>query len=242
MNFTREPIIETIVSPKDGYKLCIKNSKISGAEEFFVDAVEVVSFGSSLFFRGQERPKPFLVPVSDYEVFEVKETRVVLKNITHDRNIKIGGGRDAALRPQKDHVVERKEEQEEDKEVALAGAVESVPEVKGDRKRDRRRNRRRRLAEEKKDFTGKEKSQVEMEASSEEFSDEQEVKEVHVPPSFSHLLPPPPVLISERLNQLKRKEEAEAIPSVIVERETLSMEESSPHATFVVDEDEDFPF
>ena len=71
MNFTREPIIETIISPKDGYKLCVRNSKVAGAEEFFVDAIEVVSFGNSFFFRGIERPKPFLVPVSDYEIFEV---------------------------------------------------------------------------------------------------------------------------------------------------------------------------
>ncbi|MBX9922609.1 MAG: hypothetical protein K2Y01_00720 [Rhabdochlamydiaceae bacterium] len=243
MNFTREPIIETIVSPKDGYKLCVKNSKVSGSEEFFVDAVEVVSFGSSLFFRGQERPKPFLVPVSDYEIFEVKETRVVLKNITHDRNIKIGGGRDASLRPAKEHVVEKKEEQEEEKEVVLVGAAEGSSEVKGDRKRDRRRNRRRRLAEEKKDGGDKEKTPGESDSSSEEeFSEEREVKEVRPPSTFSHLLPPPPVLISERLNQLKQKEEAEAMPRVTVEREVLAIEETSSHATFVVNEDEDFPF
>ncbi len=122
MNFTREPIIETIVSPKDGYKLCIRNSKVSGSEEFFVDAVEVVSFGPTFFFRGQERPKPFLVPVSDYEIFEVKETRVVLKNVTHDRNIKIGGGREASLKSSKENAVEKKEEAK-DAEVAVAGDV-----------------------------------------------------------------------------------------------------------------------
>ncbi len=240
MNFTREPIIETIVSPKDGYKLCIKNSKLLGAEEFFVDAVEVVSFGSSLFFRGQERPKPFLVPVSDYEIFEVKETRVVLKNVTHDRNIKIGGGRDASLRSFKEPALDKREDQqEEEKELVLSGATDGTSEVKGDRKRDRRRNRRRRLAEEKKDFGDKEKTGGELDNSSdEEVLVEREVK---APSTFTHLLPPPPVLISERLNQLKLKEESEAIPRISVEREVLAVEESTSHATFA-DEDEDFPF
>lgn len=50
MNFTREPIVETVITPKDGYKLVVRNSKASGQEEFFVDAIEVISFGTSLFF------------------------------------------------------------------------------------------------------------------------------------------------------------------------------------------------
>ena len=74
MNFTREPIIETIISPKDGYKLLVRNSKGENFEEHYVDAVEVVSFGRAFFFRSMERPKAFLVPVSDYEILEVKDT------------------------------------------------------------------------------------------------------------------------------------------------------------------------
>ena len=98
MNYTREPIIETIITPKDGCKLTVRSSKSDGQEEFTVDAVEVVSFGQALFFRSQERPRPFLVPVGDYEVLEVKETRVVLKNASFERTIKIGGGREAPVR------------------------------------------------------------------------------------------------------------------------------------------------
>ena len=79
MNFTREPIIETIITPKDGYKLIVRNSKGGTSEEYSVDAIEVVSFGRSFFYRSMERPKSFLLPVSDYEVIESKETRVVLK-------------------------------------------------------------------------------------------------------------------------------------------------------------------
>ena len=100
VNFTREPIIETIITPKDGYKLVVRNSKGGNQEEFSVDAVEVVSFGHSFFFRSLEKPRSFLVPASDYEVLEVKETRVVLKNVGPERAIKIGGGREAPVRQQ----------------------------------------------------------------------------------------------------------------------------------------------
>ncbi len=79
MDFTREPIIETIITPKEGYKLVIRSSKGVGQEEYFVDAVEVVAFGRAFFFRSLEKPKAFLVPISDYEVLEVREARMVLK-------------------------------------------------------------------------------------------------------------------------------------------------------------------
>jgi hypothetical protein len=247
VNFTREPIIETIVSPKDGYKLCIRNSKLPGAEELVVDAVEVVSFGTSLFFRGQERPKPFLVPVSDYEIFEVKETRVVLKNIAHDRSIKIGGGREASLKSNKEHAVERKEEVEEVKEVdALAPVGEASTEPKNDRKRDRRRSRRRRLAAEKR---GSNEPNQGGEASGEQSEeDDDDVVEPKPIPVFTHLLPPPPVLISERLSQLRNKEMAEAASAGLAlegEVKETFMEEVDPsemHKVTLDEDDEDFNF
>jgi hypothetical protein len=95
MDFTREPIIETVITPKEGWKLVLRNSKGGSTEEYFVDAVEVVTFGHSQFYRTLERPKAFLLPVTDFEVLEVREARMVLKNVGVDRNIKIGGGRDA---------------------------------------------------------------------------------------------------------------------------------------------------
>jgi hypothetical protein len=88
VNYTREPIIESVISPKEGCKLAIRNSKNIG-EEYFVDAIEIVSFSNAVFYRSKERPKEFLVPVSDYEIIEVKETKMVLKNATLDRSIKI---------------------------------------------------------------------------------------------------------------------------------------------------------
>ena len=65
MNFTREPIIETIISPKEGYKLLVRSSKgESRQKNIIVDAVEVVSFGRAFFFRSLERPKAFFVPAA----------------------------------------------------------------------------------------------------------------------------------------------------------------------------------
>ena len=42
--------------------------------------------------------KSFLVPASDYEILEVRETRMVLKNVGVDSSIKIGGRKSKLLR------------------------------------------------------------------------------------------------------------------------------------------------
>ena len=90
MNFTREPILESVITPREGCKLVVRNSKSAGQEEYFVDAVEIVSFGGAHFFRSLERPKSFLVPISDYEVLETRETRVMLKAATYGEKTQRG--------------------------------------------------------------------------------------------------------------------------------------------------------
>lgn len=117
MNFTREPIIETIISPKEGHKLVIRSSKGTTQEEFFVDAIEVVSFGNHCFYRSMEKPKAFVVPVTDYEVIEVRETKVVLKMPGVEKGgIKIGGGREAPMKaPAKEEEAEEPREKRRDK-------------------------------------------------------------------------------------------------------------------------------
>lgn len=134
MNFTREPIIETVITPKDGYKLTIRNSKGGSQEEYSVDAIEIVSFGQSMFFRSQERPKTFLLPITDYEVVEVKETRVVLKNAPLEGSIKIGGGKSQ-------HKAPAPKEPAEEKNVA---ALKPQEEESEDRPRRRKSSSRRR--------------------------------------------------------------------------------------------------
>ncbi len=93
MDFTREPIVETVMTPREGFRLVVRSSKNPGHEEHFVDALEVVTFGSHCFFRNIERPKSFLLPVSDYEVLEVREPKIVLKSPAIEGAVKIGGGR-----------------------------------------------------------------------------------------------------------------------------------------------------
>ena len=91
VNFTREPIVETVITPKEGFKLTIRNSRGSDLEEFSVDAVEVISFGNSYFFRNREKPKAFILPLSEYEVLETRENADDIKKIHKSKKtIKIG--------------------------------------------------------------------------------------------------------------------------------------------------------
>lgn len=221
MDFTREPIIETVITPKEGCKLVVRSSKGTAQEEYFVDAVEVVSFGHFFFFRSLERPKTFLVPATDYEVLEVRETRMVLKNVGVDRAaIKIAGGREAQMRAVREPPQERYEQQAvaEEPKVAAESSSEqnaSAPksdEARPDKKRDRRRQYRRRRgrdgAEEEEGVEGQKKPEGQSAESisegdasgSEETSSPQQMATTSV---LTSLLPPPPTLISETIARYK---------------------------------------
>jgi hypothetical protein len=186
VNFTRDPIIETIITPRDGSRLLVRSSKQGNGEEFTVDAVEVVSFGQALFFRSLERPRPFLVPVADYEILEAKENRVVLKNAQFERTIKIGGGREGSLR-----------KEEEVEETLPPSLEEELPEEsdQNDRKRDRHRRRRRGGREQ------GEREPVEQAPRSEESKPEISKEPL---PAFPHLIPPPTTLISHNIHLYKQ--------------------------------------
>jgi hypothetical protein len=206
VNFTREPIIETIITPKEGCKLVVRNSKGAGQEEFFVDALEVISFGPALFFRSLERPKCFLVPVSDYEILEVRETRMVLKTAPMEKGIKIGGGREGHLKTPKEPSIEKElldvsSEDEEDSQTSEkeAPALAGTEQQRFDKKRDRRRHRRRR-------GKGDDK---------ESYSDEIEEKP-YTGSSDEGFLPPPTESVSEKLQYSSgfKPESPEGIPVV----------------------------
>lgn len=219
MDFTREPIIETVITPKEGCKLVVRSSKSNGQEEHFVDALEVVSFGHSFFFRSLERPKTFLVPATDYEILEVREARMVLKNVGIDRAIKIGGGREGQMRPSKEPAAEKVELppeeslQEEDEGAVSQSASEKPQEGRVDKKRDRRRNYRRRRGRE----GGEEETQEaqetgEVSASKVELSAPHKgleaegsplVQQVITTSILTSLLPPPPTLISDTIGRYK---------------------------------------
>lgn len=210
VDFTREPIIETVITPKEGCKIVVRSSKGTGQEEYFVDAVEVISFGSAFFYRSLERPKSFLVPVTDYEIVEVREARMVLKHVGLDRSIKIGGGKTA-----KEPKVEKEEapQPQRDEEGDEAEGEEAPSATRADarleKKRDRRRQYRRRR--------GREEQPSKEEGDEESVGDEQ----ITLPPPrrlseeegskeagtvtslLSSLLPPPPTLISETIARYK---------------------------------------
>ncbi len=207
MNFTREPTIETIITPKEGGKLLVRCSKREAPEEFLVDAVEVVSFGRSIFYRCMERPKPFLVPVSDYDIIEVKETRMMLKSAPIERSIKIGGGK-VAPRPEVE-AVEGKE------------APQEKGEGRSEKKRDRRRSKRRPRLEERgsEEVAGKQEEVL-------RAQEQEETAELQSAPQgvamegkeekkrFARLLPPPPTLIAHTMSKYREAPAAEPLPSV----------------------------
>lgn len=115
MDFTREPLVETVITPKEGFKLIIRASSGASEEEYSVGAVEVVAFGNCYFFRSLEKPKAFLLPMTEYEVVEARETRTVLKKPKIEKAIKIGGGKKATSKKASSEE-EPKEEQPKKKE------------------------------------------------------------------------------------------------------------------------------
>lgn len=194
MNFTREPLIETIISARDGHKLSVKSSKSLDKEEYLVDAVEVVSFGNTFFYRSQERAKAFFVPSSDYEIQEVKETRLVIKNPTIEKSVKIGGGKEAGKPPKQPSPTEEI--------VPVVPPVKEEELVKNDLKREKKRYRKNRKTQEDSQVVvssenkGAEKSAEKLAAP---------VK-VPVPGVFSHLLKPPETLISDSIERYRRED------------------------------------
>ena len=231
MNFTREPIIETVITPREGMKLLIRSSKASHQEDYFVDAVEVVSFGQALFFRSLERPKSFLVPMSDYEVIEMKEIKVPLKATSPEKSIKIGGGKELRA-PSREIAVEEKE--------ALPVEAHSPSEARPqqhhhevrqqDRKRDGKRRRGRRGPRH-------ESSPVETNHGGHSLGTEEEkslslesVEEQKTPSFISKLFPPPPTLIKETLSRYK------PVEPPVVKEEDLIVEEKLEEELFEIPE------
>ncbi len=233
MDFTRQPIIESIITPKEGCKLVIRSSKGVAQEEFFVDSLEVVSFSNFLFYRSLERPKSFMVPVSDYEVLEVRETRMVLKNVGVDRTIKIGGGRAKSDAP-----LERPEATLLNEEEASAKAKADVKAT--DKKRERRRHGRRR-GRGRDDATGKTDEELASDNYEDVLAEEaneplplphprayDEEERRDIPPPFSTMLPPPARLISETL---ERYREDESFRGVFLPRNEVEVNESKSEET-----------
>ncbi len=223
MNFTRDPIIETVITPREGCKLVVRSSKGTNQEDYLVDALEVVSFGHSFFFRSIERPKSFLVPVSDYEVFESKEPKMALKNTSADRSIKIGGGRDAAPRQQRE-----------------APSSEEAPSQHMDRgpmadrkQRDKQRRRGRRGRDRNDSYAPQQQQEEtfspreELPEVSEEAMGQAEVPKEKAPSFISKLFPPPSTLIKDTMSRYKTIDPA--AEDLFPEKEPISLEDFSSY-------------
>lgn len=235
MDFTREPIIESIITPKTGCKLVVRSSKSAGQEEFFVDAVEMVSFGHSIFLRSVERPKAFLVPASDYEVIEVREARLVLKNVGIDRTIKIGGGREQ--KAQREIPLESAPLAEgEQPPKSTAEGQEPRPGRLEKRKEKRRSHRRRRGGREEGAETGEESAEEQPPAGEPAElapigeTQEKNGREAGPVPSLPSLLAPPSTLISETLSRYRENALFKDAFFVRDESEEASEEQPGEHS------------
>jgi hypothetical protein len=234
VHFTREPILETIISARDGQKISIRKASSQAgetSEEYIVDSVEVVSFGGNLFFRSQEKPKPFLLPTAHYELVEVKETRIVLKSANLEKSIKIGGGKEQphhkAAKEHPAEIIVEEIEQDSEKPEEVLPKQENVQysaqmESRADRKRDRRKRRRGRderewqernaqqqaMASQSTEDVAAKAQVIGQETNIISSSAEQETPSeqgTQVPPviPFATLIPPPTTLISETLSRYK---------------------------------------
>lgn len=185
MNFTRDPIIETVITPREGCKLVIKNSKVQESESFVVEAIEVVSFGQSFFYRSKERPMSFLVPITDYDLTEEKQAKMVLKNASMDRSIKIAGGKELSQKVAK----------EEPKEEAPSAEKKKAKKKSKKSRKDK---------PEESDFDSEE------DALREEVAPKVKQREFQEPPGgfISKLFPPPATLIHESLAKYKSEDPA----------------------------------
>jgi hypothetical protein len=231
VNFTRDPIIETVITPREGCKLVVRSSKGTNQEDYFVDALEVVSFGHSFFFRSIERPKSFLVPVSDYEIFESKEPKMALKNASADRSIKIGGGRDAAPRPQRESSAPEMREEGVNQNMDRGPLSDRKQRDKQRRRGRRGRDRNDSYAPQQEGGGGESFSQrEEIPEASQEASGHPEMMKEKAPSFISKLFPPPSTLIKDTMSRYKTVDPA--TEDFLQDKESLgdlsSYEEGSP--------------
>ena len=187
MDFTREPLVETVITPKEGFKLVIRASSGNSAEEYSVGAVEVVSFGNCFFFRSLEKPKAFLLPLTEYEVVESRETRTVLKKPQIDKSIKIGGGKKEVEKGDSSKEESSKDEpkKKENKRTRKRKASTKAEKTAGAKSEEKAEK------PEKSEGKGEEKSEVEGESPDK------------APAPRRTLLPPPTSLISDQIDRYK---------------------------------------
>lgn len=212
MYFTRDPVIETVITSREGYKLSVRNTKHFSQDPFVVEAVEVISLGNTCFFRNCDHSKPFIVPAGDYEVMEIRDTKINLKAVGLDRGIKIAGGREALIKlPKAAPVTVEESSSSETVATAESSSSESSTtpsshsttrkekkERKGDKWKEKKKQGRKKANKEVSEVAGS--SQEIIDTVTEELWEESQENKLGEQKKFS-LLPPPAKLISEIISQ-----------------------------------------
>lgn len=242
MHFTREPIVESIISARDGYKLVLKNSKATSNSEISTEVVEIVSFSGTIFFRSQDRSKNFLLPATDFEISEVKDSRLVLKNISLEKSSKL---QNPARETSAHDISEETSEEvvvsaDSDADVASVSSSNNSNQTRLERRRERRRNRRRRHSEDKTSEDKKEGSSEAVIENHQESTDHVDETEQSIPAAAVviptlNLIPPPTTLISQTLARYKEKQAD--VESVVAEVEVQEVQESLPSESQLGPED-----
>ncbi len=202
MNFTREPILETIISAKEDYKLKIKSTKHEGSAEYLVDAVEVVCFGTTFFYRSGEPAHTFFVPAQDFEIEQVRQVRISLKTPT-ETNIKIAGGAEGGNRPASEKSKENRKEKpvkdhHHDKgvEKATDSDVKSNTEEKAEVETTKAPSKDKHLKRSQNKRMSKDRKKAEKEAAG--VTSTEQTPQTSI---FKHLLRPPEALISDSMHK-----------------------------------------
>ncbi|MBQ8499002.1 GrgA family transcription factor [Chlamydia sp.] len=244
MYFTRDPVIETVITSKEGYKLSVRNSKHLSQDPFIVEAIEVVRLGGTCFFRNCDHSKPFLVPAADYEVMEVRDAKINLKAVGLDRGVKIVSGREALLKmpkvapitaPSGEDTSSAEEEVSEPAPAAPMSRKERRKEFKSEKWKEKKKQGRRRSSKEIADAVGSSQEMIDtvveecLQESSSEEGDSTERR-------FS-LIPPPTRLICEGPEQ--SSEESKPVTSVDLNESlnALVNESSDVIESILADED-----
>lgn len=194
MQFTRHPIVETIITPKEGFRLQVK----SPTREFSVDALELVLYGTTPFYRSCEVSQPFLIPAADFEITQVREARAPLKHATYER---AKTGREAPSRESKRPAPSPQSAPKEREEIKSPGEGE------GNWER-RRRPRRRHISEESARSTqiSPQKEAVE-ERQQPPKSPEPESTARQMSTAYD-MVPPPTTLVADAIEQRARRPQA----------------------------------
>lgn len=210
MYFTREPIIQTIISAREGYTICIRS--LSTEEEVQVEVVELVTFDTMSFYRCTEKGTMYLLPANNYQILEERVQSMVLKTTGRkDKEIRIGKGKEEGEVLQKE---DKKKSRKKNKAIRAKESENRESEKIRDSEKSREAEKPRemeRMSEESTSIEGNKKISEKKDKVSSRF-----------------LIPPPEGLISESLHKAAMKR-AETVAEPVFVPPTPDSESTLEH-------------